>query len=159
MFYKQNLLLAITATIIMVGCGGLSSSQNQEVSEAIKALGKVSSAIEIGVNYTEYSELVLEAKSQVNEATAILKQGQIRSELELAIDSFVDARDTWNYALQNQYGAEFADFQKLYDFTELGKIILPKYSLPKDVLAMTAVQIIWNTGNKHLKQARGLFAK
>lgn len=127
MFCKKNLLLAITTTIILVACGGLSSNQKQEVSEALKALGKVSSAIEIGVNYEDYSKLVLEAKSQVNEATAILKQGQIRSELELAIDSFVDARDTWNYALQNQYGAKFANFIVLYDFTELGKILLPKY--------------------------------
>ena len=152
MFRILVFFLAIMNVSVLIGCsGGLSTSQKNEVNEALQALGKISAATEIGVNYRQYDPLVLEANAQVNDVIEIVPGGQLRDELVSAMTSYVDARAAWRYQLASQY------HEYLEEDEDPGNRLFPKYSLPKNVTSHEAVQIIWQYAGKHFINAKELY--
>ena len=106
---KPKLLttLALAAALVSVACAssggnanagsasGLTPQQKAAANNALTALRKVQASTQVGVNYPQYGPLLIEAKSQVNAAVSALPQGELKSELQAAIDAYTDAYDGW----------------------------------------------------------------
>ena len=77
----------------------LTDKQKESVTDAIKALGRVEAAIEVGVTYQRYGELVGNAKAEVNDASQILLKGELLDQLSAVIDAYRDAGMVWSLEL------------------------------------------------------------
>jgi hypothetical protein len=122
---KSTMLWALVAAItvqLLTACGGLSSKQKTAASEALAALKKIQAATQVGVNYQQYGMLVIEAKDKVNTAHAMLPEGQLKTELDAAMDAYTDAAQAWSIKFR-----EFSTY--LYAGEEPGKTLIPKYAL------------------------------
>jgi hypothetical protein len=114
-------LIVGLVVVLLTACGGLSSKQQAAVDEALKALKKVDAATSVGVNYQQYGSLVIDAKASVNEASALLPDGELKKELAAAMEAYADAADAWQWkvrgigSIYNQEG-------------KLGQELFPKYS-------------------------------
>jgi hypothetical protein len=78
----------------------LTDKQKTAVADAIKALGKVEAAIQVGVNKQQYGQLVIDAKAAVNEAVRSLPSGELSTALTEAIDAYRDAGTVWNHKIR-----------------------------------------------------------
>jgi hypothetical protein len=89
--------------------------------DAAKALRKLQANIQVGVGFEEYDQLVTEANVTVSEASAVLQDGELKQELNAAIDAYRDVRSIWVY--QRSHGTE------LRQDDALGQRLISKYSL------------------------------
>src|ERR1700759_4072160 len=103
-------IISLTIFSFLVACGGLSSKQKTAAANAMKALQKLNAATEIGVNYQNYQPLLIEAKTQVNEAESVLPDGEVKSELNAAMDAYADAGDAWEAFIREGKGDEADSF-------------------------------------------------
>src|SRR5215213_5897598 len=103
-------IISITIFSLLAACGGLSSKQKAAAANALKALQKLNAATEIGVNYQSYQLLLIEAKTQVNEAESVLSDGELKSELSAAMDAYADAGDAWGAFIREGKGDEVDSF-------------------------------------------------
>jgi hypothetical protein len=147
-------LLTTFIVILLVGCGGLSSKQRSVAEEAIKSLRKISASTQVGVNYQQYGVLVIDAQAQVNEALAVLPDGELKNEMNATMESYSDSLQVWGAKIKSGNG-------EIHTELSPGTIIIPKYSLPttdsyylgKSIKGDQALQIIWGVANKHLDRA------
>ena len=127
------------------------------------------SATQVGVNYQQYGMLVIEAKDKVNTAHAMLPEGQLKTELDAAMDAYTDAAQAWSIKFR-----EFSTY--LYAGEEPGKTLIPKYALKtfehkRSVLNASgniiriddqaslpdaALPLIWAAANMHVDRASSL---
>lgn len=126
----------ICIAALLLACGEFSSSQKQVAGDAIRALRKIEAATQVGVNYQLYGQMVIDAKAQVNEATAKLPDGELKSELISAIDAYAEAGQAW--------GATISD--ELY----------PDSKLANDLKAHYDIQIELTYGESEKKQQRSV---
>lgn len=128
----------------------LTAKQLSLASEAIKALGRIEAAVEIGVNHQQYTKLIVEANADVNEARRALPTSEILSNITDSIVAYRDAATVWSHKIQysslglkNDYGHDE---------------IISRYELrlDKDGVANpdVSMQIIWKAGSGHLANAR-----
>lgn len=63
-------------------------------------------ATQVGVNYQTYGQLLIEAKAKVNEAVKSLPDGELKTEMSRAMDSYADAATVWGRKIEghNLYG-------------------------------------------------------
>lgn len=73
-----------------------SPEANKASEEALKALRKLVSATDVGTTFQTYNSLVIEAKTQVDEAKRKLPQGELKKALESAIEAYADVVTIWN---------------------------------------------------------------
>jgi hypothetical protein len=147
-------LLTTFIVILLVACGGLSSKQRSAAEEAIKSLRKISASTQVGVNYQQYGVLVIDAQAQVNEALAVLPDGELKNEMNATMESYSDSLQVWGAKIKSGTG-------EIHTELNPGTVIIPKYSLPttdsgmlgKSIKGDQALQIIWGVANKHLDRA------
>lgn len=160
---NRTRLLATAAIIIaqlMIACGGLSSKQKVAADDAVKSLKKIEAATQVGVNFAQYSQLVIDAKTQANEVSSVLPpNSELRKEIEAAMESYMDAAQAWN--------AKFGSiYTLLYSNTDPGKTLIPKYQL-KVAPAIDkrygdyaspdqALPVIWAAAHPHVDRAASL---
>jgi|GEM_PF-2622372 len=125
-----------------------------EVTNAIAALGRVEAAVEVGVNFQQYTQLVIEAKATVNDAERILRDGELSTNLKEAMNAYIDVATIWNYKIQ------FSNIGK-YIKTEYGHgRIISTYNLhlsdDKDIPTDAAMQVIWGVASQKLAKARSI---
>jgi hypothetical protein len=132
----------------------LTEKQKAAAADAIKALGRVEAAVEVGVNYRQYSQLVIDAKAVVNEAKRALPAGNLLTSLSECMLAYGDAATVWNHKIQYGFG--------LYKRFGHGGII-KRYKLPvkfnqaykeEGANPDLSMQIIWAAGAKALANAR-----
>src|SRR5207249_11501881 len=75
----------------------LTQKQKAAAADAIKALARVEAAVQVGVNFQKYMELVIDAKAAVNEADRVVPSGDILTELSGAMEAYSDAGTVWNH--------------------------------------------------------------
>ncbi len=63
---------------------------------ALKALRKVAAAEEVAPNYEQYVELLLEVKGEVDGYLADLHPGEVKYELNSALEAYMDLLRAWN---------------------------------------------------------------
>jgi hypothetical protein len=100
---------------------GCAKRPPHEAREALASLRKIQAATEVGVNYQQYSSLLIEAQNNVNNARRVLADDTITTEITLTMDSYKDARDVWQEKITGE--------SQLTSVTEPGKTLIPKYSL------------------------------
>jgi hypothetical protein len=153
--------LAIAIGYLLISCGGLSTKQKTAASDALKSMNKISAATEVGVNYPQYGQMVIEAKAQVNEAVAVLPDGNLKKELNAAMDAYADSMKIWQHKLNNR--SLFSDEPDSYT-------LIQKYSLkttsfqfqgrPIDAAdPAQALQTVWGTARTHLDKASKMLNK
>jgi hypothetical protein len=151
-----QLVLVILAVSLLAGCNQSTGEQQTKKEssppaalDAIKALWKIESATQVSVNYIQYSQLVIDAKAQVNEASAVLPDGELKTELNAAMDAYADVVLVWKEQVD---GA-----RHLWTDLEPGQTLAPKYSLKGEQLDVIAARaIILKTGKDQLDRASKL---
>ena len=118
------------------------------VSDALKALRKMAGATEIGISFQEYGSRVIDAKADVEEALRQLPEGELKTEIALAMDAYADASKAWNQMIRYDFMlVEFepgSSLQKKYDIpidASLGSKVMPR----KVVLST-----IWGAAKSHI---------
>lgn len=150
-----QLLLIIFILSFLAGCNQSSGGQQAKVKippspaviEAIKALRKIEAATQVSVNYLQYSQLVIDAKAQVNEASATLPDGELKNEINASMDAYADVALVWREQVQGS--------RNLYGDLEPGRTLIPKYSL-KSADVVVAQRAILESANSHLARASNL---
>lgn len=161
---KHLSLMIIGLTLFLqAGCHGLSERQKTLTSEALKSLRKIDSAAEIGLNDAQYKAMLIEAKAQVNEATRTLPDGELKTELNAAMDTYIHSREVWKEIVSdNAVGISESD--------PLAQVLIPKYSLrvrrygtderaTAEIDKKEAMNAILSARRKHLDRAAELSEK
>jgi hypothetical protein len=150
-------LALISLVYVLTSCG-LSSQQKAATKEAMVALGKVQAATQVGVNFAQYSSLVIEAKAKANQM-AVIPNGALKDSINSAVESYADAGQVWNERIQ--HGGDQANIWSKFG---VGETLIPKYSLPVETGSFTpslgesvrcdlAMQLIWAEAEKRYQQA------
>ncbi|OLE52247.1 MAG: hypothetical protein AUG51_19025 [Acidobacteria bacterium 13_1_20CM_3_53_8] len=137
MNYKSMARLTAVAVIFMqllIACGGLSSKQKTAAGDALKALRKIEAATQVGVNYQQYGQLVIDAKAQVNEASSALPDGELKKELNATMEAYADAGQAWS--------TKVSSFPLKPD-TEPGATLMRKYNLKTHSFKAGSTELVW----------------
>ncbi|OLE53286.1 MAG: hypothetical protein AUG51_13795 [Acidobacteria bacterium 13_1_20CM_3_53_8] len=128
--------------------------------EAVRVLRRLNSAIDVGVSYAQYSQILIEVKGSVDEALASIPAGELRNEITLAMEAYADAGQAWNVMIQN--GRSYSsDILSVYP--PIGALIT-KYSVPVKrqsgnfaiVNNRTMLSTIWQAARTHIDRASSL---
>jgi hypothetical protein len=111
---KIQLILLFSASVLISAC----VQHNAAADEAIKALRKIDAATQVGVNLTTYNELLIEAK--VNEADRTLPDGDLKTDLDIAMFAYVEAARDWNQ--YGKHGGEILEYHWETARESLGRI-------------------------------------
>lgn len=128
----------------------------QATLDAIKALRKVNGATEVGITFLQYGPLLVEAKGPVDEALAALPEGELRREIQSAMEDYVLAGQAWSASLQSS-GATGVPTG-----SELARILNERYSLGltlkkgRYLNRQQILQIIWKSARTHIENASSL---
>jgi len=96
--------------------------------EALRTLRKIQAATQVGINFSEYGKLVVEAKAAVNDALPILKEPSLKQALQGAMEAYADALTAWNLTNGNRLGGWFS----LTKEDTQGFLLDAKYQFPRD---------------------------
>src|SRR2546423_328903 len=176
-------IIFLTIFSLLAACGGLSSKQKEAAANAMKALQKLNAATEIGVNYQNYQPLLIEAKTQVNEAESILPDGELKSELSAAMDAYADAGDAWGAFIRYGKGDEesflrlnnpepwmpategqaiarrLKEKYKLQTTDDIASILtnrLSEESKDNSIIRSRTLPVIWSAAKEHVDRASKL---
>ena len=145
---------------------GWTPGHRQAAQDAMKELRKLRSAIEIGLSYRQYTDRLVDTKTETDEKLRILPASAFKQEISATMEAFADARELWRLALANVKSA------KVYLFYA-GKIF-EKYNIHLDRDPTTVDERVWVAGPtketfldyplkqiwaaaiQHLEQAEGL---
>ena len=122
---------------------------------ALKSLRKMAGAVEMGINFQEYGSRMIDLKSEVDEQLAQLPEGELKQEIELALQAYVDAKAAWTSGAQQEF---------LMSEYEPVKSLMRKYKVPKaPVMGISGTQektvmmsAIWKVADKHIERATQL---
>lgn len=136
------------------------SSKDEDANRALRSLRKLAGATAIGINFQEYGSRLIDVKNEVDEATSRMQSGDLKTELTLAMEAYVDAGQAWNQMLR-------------YDFmlpnAEPGLTLIRKYSLQptelvpgnRNTLALPrnyVLSTLWAAARAHIDRANSLLA-
>lgn len=156
------LLTSFTFSFFVAGCGTdkgaerkqptkWTEEQKRVAADAIKTLGQIEAAVQVGVNFQQHGQLVIAAKGAVNEAERHLPSGEFLTSLSECMAIYQDANKVWNIFVTERRGpnkkegdGELIERYKL-SVNETG------YASPDQ-----AKQIIWKAAENKLATARKL---
>lgn len=158
---RYNRATVLTASAIMLvqlmtACSGASSKQKTAAREAIATLRKIEAAVQVGSNYQQYGMLLIEAKSKVNDANAVLPEGELKQRLNNAMDAYADAGQVWGMKISGP---------NLLPNREPGASFMRKYNLKTKTISAAsltyldndeAMQTMWGAALGHLLIAQKL---
>lgn len=157
-----SILLIIAALTAFSGGCLLQHKKNdlpKEAVVAVKTLEKLQAATEVGVSFSNYQALLIEAKAAVNAASRMLPparpagddystdalKASLSDNLNKAIDSYADAQTAWDEKLHGR---------SLSPDKEPGKSLIPKYKL-KTSDPEEAMQLFWYMAKLYTLSATG----
>ncbi len=121
---------------------------------ALKSLRKMAGAAQMGINFQEYSSRIIDAKADVDESVAQLPDGEVKKEISLALQAYVDAKTIWNNS---------ATSDVVITMLEPGKSLQRKYKIPETTYGQAtkgqstdktiALSTIWSVASKHIERA------
>jgi hypothetical protein len=74
--------------------------ESEAARDALKALRTIAAATSIGVNYSDYSRRLIDAKVSFDDATTKLSESVIKTELNAAWKDYTQAMRIWDYMFQ-----------------------------------------------------------
>lgn len=172
------ILLGIISLCMTASCnlGGLNPKQKKATEDAVAELRKLSAATKVGVNKIDYSRNLASTQAAVTQAIDLLSTGELKDELTVAMEGYVDANELWNimggddiiFACKIQpTDAKSDSEQRLNDLAcnPKGGELLRKYNIPlrtRDggvepksgmIMKKEGLSIIWQTAGDHAKKA------
>jgi hypothetical protein len=121
----------------------LNEKQKAIAADAIKALARIEAAVQVGVNYPKYNDLVIDAKAAVNEADLHLPDCELLTALDDSMRAFSDAALTWDEKIR-------------FKRADLTAKDLARYDIPDEYRtnADVAMQVMWQAAATKLMAAR-----
>jgi hypothetical protein len=165
--WKTLLVIVSITTIALLGITSCSNKQteqqNKYAEEAVKALKKLNAATDVGINKSEYSKLVIEAKTSVTQASEKLPAGVLKTEMMSAIDAYQDVIGLWNsydmsLSMRGQYSLtaeEASDAVLKSEKSKDGSLIKTKYNLSTSDREKVFAEI-WKQAANHVEKASSL---
>lgn len=153
-----KVFIVVLIAAALMSCGGLSTEQKTAANDTLKALRKVEAATQVGVNYQQYGQLAIEAKASVNQATTILPDGELKSEILGAMEAYADAGDAWGASINSKLasGSKIATDLK----SKYGYEYQQSYSdSAKDEQKSLMLSTIWSAARARLDKATSLIDK
>ncbi len=169
-------------TILFSACGGLNEKQEKSVETALTALRKIDASTEVGINKSEYSKKVIDAKVAVANASELLPNGELKQSLQDTLQNYIDAdsvifiggADTYipicvgkpSTEGKNSVEIEIAnifcnptasEIAKKYNIQMRKAKTLEPVSGAGILVKKEAISIIWNKAKENLKNASSLF--
>lgn len=95
--------LVSTSLLLMsalYNCGP--SRQETMTREAYQALNRIQAAIEVGVNYQKYMDVVVEAKATLINIVQEIEDPIIKDHIDFAIASYADVSTAWNAKIRGE---------------------------------------------------------
>jgi hypothetical protein len=134
--------------------GGPTRRTLLEARSTLKPLWDLAAATEVGVERAQYANLLLEARSQTDQTLLLLPKGSLQEEINLAMDSFLDAKRAWDLSLANGGYLDATDPQV--------KDWITKYALnfeasnPRRLNPERTLETMWFVARGHLNKATSL---
>ncbi len=124
--------------VLMVEAGGRNKvassakleSQQDAARSAIKALRRLVSSTEVGISYVNYTPLVADVKTEVEDALSKMESGGLKTALQSSLDEFSFAATVWQATWRN----DFVDGR-------LRDIAINRYGVPK----RGWLKVVWRT--------------
>jgi hypothetical protein len=125
---------------------------------ALRALRKMASATEVGISYQEYGSRLIDLKTEVDEAISQMSDGELKTEISLAMEAYADASVAWSTSIKHGRDTMFPDI-------EPATSLIRKYSLPIDtsigmplVTRSAALNKIWGLAKARIERASALLS-
>lgn len=113
--------LCLLMAILMVG----SCKQSPAARDALAELQKINSATQLGTTYVQYLPLLASAKAKVNQADSSLPNGELKFNLDNAMDAYTDAAKIWSWEVNHGELNSFG--YVLFARSDEGKLARSKY--------------------------------
>ena len=154
---------------------------------AIKALRRMAAASEVGINFTEYGRRVIDSKGEVDEATAGIKNEELKSEINLSVSAYINAGYVWNEFIKHpKFMSSDSEMLLIIGSDPRVAEIIKRYDIPTEtidpgpivsatdhqrrlmgdalkpftrMLKTPALTTVWAAARKHLEKAESLLPK
>ncbi len=126
---------------------------------ALKSLRKIAGATEIGINVQDYGSRLIDTKADIDEQLAQLPEGEVKKEIQLALQAYVDAHSIWSASAEYDFvlvKAATADILKKYNIPTKQNADDKKYNIPPSANKHLALNLIWKAGDNHIEKATKL---
>lgn len=133
------LFVCVLLPLLFSCCSRASAKQTEAVESALKSLGKLKAATEVGVNVQQYGQLLIEAKAAVNQAVELLPDGELKKTLNDSMQAYQDAHTFWTSHIAGG----------LSSYSGVGPSLMDKYKLESSSFTFGAnvnegLTVIWN---------------
>ncbi|MCA1612844.1 MAG: hypothetical protein LC800_01570 [Acidobacteria bacterium] len=125
---------------------------------ALRALRRLAAAESVGPDYDEYGKLLLAVKGEVDDHLSDLGPGEIRDEIELALEAYTDLRVAWS-TTRGFLAMPAALYQPQ-------RTLIAKYGIPVDTSGDVplmdfkgAIFAIFKAAHEHIDRASDLLAR
>ncbi|GGY21690.1 hypothetical protein GCM10008098_13230 [Rhodanobacter panaciterrae] len=129
----------------------LTAVQRSALDNAVAAIGKVNAAVEVGVNFPTYGQLLIDAKAATNHVVEVGATPAITNILQETIQNYVDAAKAWQSKVQYpnlKLASVYGDAALLQKYG-----LIPSNGKKDDgVDPDTAMQKIWGVAGSHYRQ-------
>jgi hypothetical protein len=169
---RYKALLQVTVLVIAAlipGCGGgLTSESGTAAEQALVSLRKIDSSTELQVSLSEYRIRLVETKAEVENALSKLPDGELKKELSLALDAYVDRqrvleRKDWSRPSPNDAYAFLILLKNDRADIDLAEVLTQKYGVQAEEdnnsysMNFNAVRgALYQAGRKHIGRASEL---
>jgi hypothetical protein len=126
-----SLIAFAVSSQLLMACGA--KQHPPEAYEAQASLRKVQAATQVGVNYQQYGQLLIEAKDKTNAASRVLPDGPLKDEIHATMNAYTDAGQVWGIKIRPDPNP--ANQGYVVSTGELGRTLISKYSLKPAALA------------------------
>jgi hypothetical protein len=155
-----------TAEIALLDFSGgkaLAAAQQPAQNEALVAVQKLKSAVDVGVLFERYGELLIDARAAADRALPSMPEGEAKSELSAAVEAYGDAFQGWDEIRRR--GGRYETLGVYAD--SLSGRLQKKYDIPMDnirtadnplhVMTRNAILTpIWRRAARHVERAAEL---
>lgn len=150
----QILILLILTICSMIACGNFDSNQRETAEDAIKALKKLDSATSVGMNKMQYSSLLIEAKTTLDNSLTDLPEGELKNELKASMDAYVDANNAWNGKILASDGTNLTTKYGRGEMSPLSEDLMENEKMRNLI-----IDLVWLAARTHLENASTLMKK
>lgn len=123
----------------------------QPAQDAIKALRRLASATEVGVNYTDYGRVLIEVKAEVDGALPRIQNAELRSDINSAMVEYAYASELWTYFLRTK---------GIPTKSDMGRALIERYNIPIKISFFTtltrdvALPYVWRSAREYYEKAK-----
>lgn len=117
------------------------SSQLVAAEKVVAALRRLDNATAVGVLFQNYSQMLIESKSIIDENISLIQDQAFKAGVFRAVEDYQYAMYVWNLAVANNWAV-------FYTKKEPGRTLVTRYGVPIKISIFTQVPV--NTGLNHI---------